>query len=370
MKRKLSPKLVCEFDGMLEHSHNGLSHKTTYCVLTSNLTGKYIHDYLLIYSNKPSGKFSFIESVGKIKHNGQGNLMPVMGSENLYISQTGWYNVSTKEEGHPIFYILDLNGNIEFESKLDGTYAFDVVEISSTYILILSFTEDTSEESFLWKIDCNGRFIWKMQLDDTRLPPIVDEEDNIYIKQGSKISKVNTNGLILWNIELGSVMGNYWETIIRDNNKMYYGFYYDDKHYIMEFDSNGSVINKYIMPGYTLYPIMDSTTNTLYVIMEGTTLVAFDTESKVVKNQVKLKKHTCSTPVIYYDYVIICYEKQVSIYTKNLTLVSTHRLKGIVKGTNITDSVLQILVSDYGQWDNGKSNICYSRLYEICKDMV
>lgn len=351
---------------MLEHSFAGLSDNTTYCVSTSNLTGKYILDDWLIYSNKPTKKFGFVESVGKIKQHGQGTLMPVMGNVNLYISQSGWHSIDTTERGQPLFYALDLHGNVKWENNLDGTYAFDVIELSNKCILVLSLSYNSPEVSFLWKFDNDGHNIWKIQLNRTIIPPVVDKDGNIYIKQGANISKLNAYGLILWSIDLGSDGGSYWERIICNNYSNYYGFQCNHKHYIIEFDNDGSIINKHAMPDYTLNPVIDSYTNTLYFIMHGDTLTAFDTERKQIKHQVELKKYTCSTPVIYFDYVVICYEKQVNIYRKDLTLISTHRLKGIIKGTNITENgILQILVSDYQLWDSGKSDICYSRLYEM-----
>lgn len=368
MKRELSLELVNEFDGMLTHSHKSMSNNTTYCVLSSNLTGKYIHNGWLIYSNKPSGKFGFLESIGKIQPHGEGSPMPVIGRDCLYISETGWHSVSTNKTGRSQFYVLDLFGNIRWESNLDDTHAIDVMEVSNNHILILSSSGDTPEIEFLWKLDTSGQCIWKVQLDYSVIPPLIDNSGNIYVKHGSKISKLNSDGLLLWNIELGSMSGVFWENVICNNNRMYYGFQLDRRHFIVEFDTDGNIIDKYTMPTYTLYPVLEENTNTMFFIMEGTILVAFDIENKKIKHQVELKKYTSTPPIFFNDYVILCYEKQVHIYKKDLTFVHTYRLKGTVEGMNITeDNVLQILASDYQSWARGKSDICYSRLYELSK---
>jgi hypothetical protein len=122
------------------------------------------------------------------------------------------------------------------------------------------------------------------------------------------------------------------------------------------------------MPEFTSYPVLDSKTSTLYFIMGGIRLVAFDIISKSINKQAELKRHICTVPIIYGKYLVLCYEKQVNIYTKVLIFVYTYRLKGTVLGTTITgDDILQVFVEDRQSWDRGKSEICYSRLYEISK---
>lgn len=345
---------------------SGLSEKSTYCITASNLAGQYILDNYQIYSSKPSLSFDFVESVGRINKRGHGSIMPIMGRRYLYISESGWHNVSTNDDGMPIFYVLDFCRILIWESSLDNTRAFDITEYQNENLLILSSTDRSPNISFLWNIDDGGKVIWKTTLGRTSVPPIIDEDNNIYIKHGSKISKICPDGSVLWEIELEAVGGLQWDTIIRKDSSMYYGYQQLTEGNIIEFDNDGNTNYCNKLPYATSYPTINSQTNTLYFVMKGTVLVAFDLNDRKIKAQANLKNYTCAVPIIFGEYIVICYEKRVEIFTENLSFISSHKLKGVVKGTNLLKpGILQILVSDYLAWDKGKCNVCYCRLYEI-----
>jgi hypothetical protein len=213
MKGEVSLKLANEFDGMID-SIGGLRDSTTYCVLTSNSNGKYTHNNWLIFSDKPNSKFSFIDSIGRINNIGRGSIIPFMGKDYLYISEDGWQSLVTNKTCDTLLYAMDLSGNIKWKNNLNCTYASDIIEIFNKYILILSSSYELPEVSYLWKIDTDGKCIWMIQFNRITVKPVIDKEDNIYIKHGSNISKANADGVILWNIDLGSDRGCYWENII------------------------------------------------------------------------------------------------------------------------------------------------------------
>lgn len=365
MNGKPSLKLISEFDGMLEDSVKGLSHETTFSVCTSNLTGTYVIGDWYIYSNKTTSEFGFVESIGKINQRGKGTIMSILGTNHLYISESGWYSAAeTREIGQPIFYVLDMHGNVQWESKLDSTYAIDVIEVLNEHILILS--QNGMDASVLWKFDNVGQLIWKMNLNRVIVKPTIDKENNIYIKHGSVISKISFEGKVLWNIDLGSDSGCYWESFISNSEGIFFGYQKNFEHFLIKIGYSGNIISKQLMSNNTQCPAIDDNKKVLYFIMNYNILVAFSITYNQIIYQAVLKKESFVTPIIYNDLIIICYEKRVAIYSNDLNLLYTYNLKGVIKSTGITkNGVLQILVSDYLSWDRGKSNISYSRLYEI-----
>ncbi len=367
MKGKISLNLVSEFDGMFSHSKKTIGKdNATYCVLVSEQDGSYILDKRRVFSNKPFNKFKFIDSFGVIRPKGKGNIQAVMGKETLYVSESGWYSVSTQKTGQPMFYALDLDGNVKWENSLDGTYSTEIIEISNKYILISSFLESSDRENYIFKLDKFGKCLWKIEVSPLGTSPIVDHEDNIYIKHGSNISKYDKDGAAVWNINLNSDSGFYWDEIICNNEKLYYGYQKDNEHFLIQIDTNGNITNNFKVQHYTSNPVINFNTNILYFRMASNNLVAFDPLRNQVKYQVELGKSIYSTPIVYKNYLITCYEKQLVVYSEDLNLISKHRLKGIAYGTNITeDGTLQVLTCDYQSWDSGKSKICYSRIYEL-----
>jgi len=349
-----------EFDGMFELTASNIN---AYCACFSNEEGNYMSGEWHIYSNQPTGKIELLTSIGKLEQFGRGSIDAFMGLHTLYISESGWSDVESDEEGEPILYALDLTGILKWKINLENMNIGHIVEVPNKYILVVSGNWD---DEYLYKLNLSGEIIWKLNLESRIEKPLIDDEDNIYIKHGSLISKFTNDGQLIWNIELAWSGGCHWDKIVSGSNYLYYGYQYRDNNFIIEFDINGKLINRIEVPCYTFNPIIDHLNEMLYFIMDSNIIVQFDMQKNKIIRQEMLKKSVHSKPLIFNNHLILCYEKQVIIYTLDLKHVSNYRLKGSVLGTNIIqDSVLEILVSDYQSWDKGKSEICFSRLYEL-----
>lgn len=116
------------------------------------------------------------------------------------------------------------------------------------------------------------------------------------------------------------------------------------------------------------YPTIDKSSGILYLIESGRNLVAYNVNLNKIVYNTRLKSDIYSNLIIYEEYIVLCDQKKIFVYTKDLNHVASYIPKGTVKGTNIVkDGPLQILVSDYQSWDNGKCDLCYSRVYELTK---
>lgn len=119
MKKEIVLKLMDEFDGVLEYSNSSLSNEPTFCVYSGNSDSRYVLKDYQIYSNKPRGSFGFVNSLGKISLRTRESITPIMGTNCIYLIESGW--ISTDNSGKPRFYVLDLAGIKKWEHDLEGT---------------------------------------------------------------------------------------------------------------------------------------------------------------------------------------------------------------------------------------------------------
>lgn len=365
MVNKVYLKLIKKFDGMIETSQeNKLRKPNAFFVSVSNKEKEYILNEYYLYSNGDSDQFNFISSIGLIKQKGDGMISAIVGKERIYISESGWYSVGTEEIGNPLFYAIDFSANNIWQYNFNNLCIRGIKEIENNEIYILTASDNDAGDSLI-KISKDGTIISRIDFLDS-IDAIYIDDEVVYAKYGSKVSCLHKDGALQWEIELGTDRGVCWESIIPTAYGVYYGYQYENNHYIICADENGKIINKYKSECYTSEPVFDESNNMIYFFMDGNVLAAFDIALNCIKYQFEFKKYSAAEPIILGEYIIICYERKVAIFTKELIPVSTHNVKGNIISVSLTNGgILEILTCDYRAWDSGKSDICYSMVYEL-----
>lgn len=367
--KEITLREISKFDGMLHHSgHFKGRGRDAFGVVSQNKKGNYSQREMRLFTYAVSGVFEFVDSVGIIKLDGRGVMTPIIGSDYVYIYESGWTTPSDLNAGRPKIYALNYCGDKIWEVNIEESKVVDLVKLEDSSVLILSVNMmKDNNYSKLQLIDKEGNLKYSCILDGINNLPVIIDDNFLWVHHGSNLSRMNLELKVTKVVGFPIRNGTSWDRVIKYQSKYYFSVNSSGSEKIKEYDREFNLIREYKIKSSN-HVSLNKKNGCLYFIVSGRELVVFSLDEWKEIQKTNLEFDFYQKPVIFMNCIMLYEGSRIVVLDEGLNKLVGYRTKGTITGVNeASKGVLQLLVSDYLRWDKDKSENCYSRLYQLVK---